>query len=90
MPPRARKSACRSTALPPDDEAFVRLRVVLGVLPIGERTWWRGVKEGRYPKPVKLSPRVDGWRVGEIRALLRSLGTWFFVLAAAVALLCSF
>ena len=42
------------------------------VLPIGRSTWWAGVKSGRYPKPVKLSPRITVWPVKGIRALIRS------------------
>jgi predicted DNA-binding transcriptional regulator AlpA len=59
--------------LPADDDAYVRLPTVLGVFPVGETTWWAGVAAGRFPKPVKLSPRVIAWRVGDVRALLASL-----------------
>ena len=43
-----------------------------GLLPIGASTWWEGVKTGRYPKPVKLGPRITAWRVEDIRALIDS------------------
>ncbi|MBM6580990.1 AlpA family phage regulatory protein [Microvirga sp. BT689] len=33
-------------------------------------TWWAGIKDGRYPKPVKLGPRITAWRVEDIRALI--------------------
>ena len=55
-------------ALP--QEGFVRLPVILKVYPIGESTWWRGVKEGTYPKPTKLGARSSAWRVEEIRELI--------------------
>ena len=32
------------------------------------------VKEGRYPAPVKLSPRVTVWRVEDIREMITRLG----------------
>jgi prophage regulatory protein len=57
-------------ALPLDDDACVRLPTVLRVYPVGRTSWWRGVAAGRYPRPVKLSPRVDAWRAGDIRQLL--------------------
>ncbi len=57
--------------LPP--EGVVRLPVVLKVLGIGKTTWWNGIKIGRYPRPVKLGPRMSVWRVEDIRALLASL-----------------
>lgn len=43
---------------------------VPGLIPVCEASWWRGVKTGRYPKPVKLSPRVTVWRVEDIRELI--------------------
>ena len=54
--------------LPP--EGFVRLPVVIRVMGIGKTTWWAGVREGRFPKPVKLGPRTSAWRVEDIRALI--------------------
>src|SRR5262249_6912250 len=75
MPPRATKSgrnAIEPIALPADDDAFIRLPVVLAVYPIGATSWWNGVASGVYPRPVRLSPRVCAWRVGEIRQLLAS------------------
>jgi hypothetical protein len=41
------------------------------LIPVSATTWWRGVKEGIYPKPVKLGPRITAWRVEDIRALLK-------------------
>jgi len=57
----------------PDDEGFLRLREVLRRIPVSERTWWRGIAAGRYPRPVKLSPNVDGWSVKAIRRLCAEL-----------------
>ena len=73
MSPRVPKKTLKLSELPEDDEAFVRLPTVLRVYPVGENTWWTGVADGRYPKPVKLSKRVVAWRVGAIRALLASV-----------------
>jgi prophage regulatory protein len=55
---------------------FIRLKYILaplGPMPVGKSTWWAGVKNGRYPKPCKLSPRITAWRVEDIRALLDEL-----------------
>ena len=54
------------------DDDFVRLPEILRAFPVGKSSWDRGVAEGRYPKPVRLSPRVVAWRVRTIRALLAS------------------
>ena len=52
---------------------FLRLSSVLaplGPIPVSKSTWWAGVKSGRFPKPVKLGPRITAWRVEDIRALI--------------------
>lgn len=53
------------------DSAYVRqAQIIPDVIPVSPASWWRGVKSGKYPKPVKLSERVTCWRVGDIRKLL--------------------
>ena len=52
---------------------FLRLASILapgGPIPVSKSTWWAGVKSGRFPKPVKLGPRITAWRVEDIRALI--------------------
>jgi predicted DNA-binding transcriptional regulator AlpA len=52
---------------------FIRLPGILapnGPIPVSKSTWWAGIKGGRYPKPVKLGPRITAWRVEDIRALI--------------------
>jgi len=56
------------------ETGFVRLPEVLKVFPVSKSTWWAGVKEGRYPKPVKLGPKISAWRVQDIRELIASQG----------------
>jgi predicted DNA-binding transcriptional regulator AlpA len=51
---------------------FVRLETVLTIYPVGRSTWWKGIKDGRFPAAVKLGPRTSGWRVEDIRALIES------------------
>ena len=38
-------------------------------LPFSPATFWRRVKDGAFPKPVKLG-RITCWRVGDVRAWL--------------------
>lgn len=52
---------------------LVRLSSILqpnGPIPVSKSTWWAGVKDGRFPKPLKLGPRVTVWRAEDILALL--------------------
>lgn len=52
-------------------EGFLRIKQVLKFIPVSRSHWWQGVKEGRYPKPLKLSARVTVWKAEDIRALLK-------------------
>jgi len=52
---------------------FLRLSSIVGPgkpIPVSKSTWWEGVKSGRFPKPVKLGPRITAWRVEDIRQLI--------------------
>ena len=52
------------------ETGFVRLPIVLKVFPISESVWWEGVRNGTYPKPVKLGKRISAWRVDDVRRLI--------------------
>ena len=54
------------------ETGFVRLPEVLKVFPVSKSTWWAGVKDGHYPKPVKLGAKITAWRVEDIRELIAS------------------
>jgi len=56
------------------ETGFLRLPKVLEIVPVSKSTWWAGVREGRYPKPVKLSANTTAWRAEDIRALIERLG----------------
>lgn len=51
-------------------EGYVRLPQILNVFPISKSSWWEGVKSGKYPKQVKLGPKISAWKVEDIRKLL--------------------
>ena len=54
------------------ETGLVRLAEILapnGPIPVSKSTWWNGVKDGRFPKPIKLSERVTCWKAEDIRAL---------------------
>lgn len=61
---------------------YLRLHHIIGdkkkgippIIPVSKSTWWDGVKKGRYPQPVKHSPRVTVWRVEDIRNLAIRMG----------------
>lgn len=39
----------------------------LGPIPFSTHTLWRKVKEGSFPRPHKLAPRVTAWLVKDVR-----------------------
>lgn len=51
-------------------EGYVRLSGVLAVVPVSRTTWLGWVREGKAPKPVKLSERTTAWHVDSIRAFI--------------------
>ena len=53
---------------------FVRLPAVLSLIPVSRATWWAGIQQGRFPRGIKLGPRLTGWRVEDIRQLIERLG----------------
>ena len=55
-------------------EGFVRLPQILAVIPISKSQFWLGVKNGRYPKPIKLGAKTTVWRVEDIRCLIANIG----------------
>ena len=55
------------------ETGFLRLPQVLALFPVSKSTFWAGIKDGRYPKPVKLSARCSAWRVEDVRALIENV-----------------
>ena len=49
---------------------FLRLPQVLALIPVCPATWWAGCRSGRFPKPIKLSPRVTVWKAADIAAFM--------------------
>ena len=73
----------KSLQLP--DYGYVRLKQIIGdpksvppcsaILPVSKATWYQGIRDGRFPKPIKLSKRISVWRIEDIRALVESRNT---------------
>jgi predicted DNA-binding transcriptional regulator AlpA len=49
---------------------LLKIEDVVQLLNIGKSTWWKGVKEGRYPAPVKLGPKTTRWKTEDIRRII--------------------
>jgi len=55
------------------NKCFLRLPQVLERIPLSKSSWWLGIREGRFPKPVKLTERTSAWRQDDIDALCERL-----------------
>ena len=55
-------------------DPLLRLGEVLAVFPISKSSWYQGVLDGIYPKPVKIGPRASAWRASDIKKLIESCG----------------
>ena len=53
--------------------ALMKLPQVLAHMQVSRSGWLEGVRTGRYPAPVRLSPRRVAWRVSDIKAFIDSL-----------------
>jgi hypothetical protein len=42
-----------------------------GILPISRSTWFKGVKEGRFPQPTKFG-RTTLWKLSDVIALVEN------------------
>ncbi len=52
---------------------YVRIKQLLRVIPFSRTTIWRKTKAGAFPRPVKLSQQVTGWRVEDVRAWMERM-----------------
>jgi predicted DNA-binding transcriptional regulator AlpA len=52
----------------------IKLPPVPAIIPVSKSTWWQGIRDGRFPKAIKIGARTTAWRVEDIRALVERLG----------------
>jgi prophage regulatory protein len=70
--PKPRKSKTYvATGLP--SEGFVRIPTVIRALGISEQSYRNGIKAGKYPPGILLTPRTRVFDVAEIRALIEKI-----------------
>ena len=72
--PSKRKPSVLIPSLP--ETGFARLPVVAQAAGVAGSTIWLWVRKGTFPKPVKISERVTGWRVEQVREFLDDPQGW--------------
>jgi predicted DNA-binding transcriptional regulator AlpA len=55
------------------DSAFIRLHQLLSasIIPFSAATAWRRVRARTFPQPIRISPQVTAWRVGDVRKWIK-------------------
>ena len=64
-------------------DGFLRLSQIIGnpnsdlqpLIPESKSSWWKGVRDGTRPPPLKLGPNTTVWRVADIRKFIAD-GAW--------------
>lgn len=54
---------------------LVRLKQILaptGPIPVSKSTWWEGVRDGRFPTPIKLGKGTTVWKAEDIWSLMET------------------
>ena len=65
---------------PLNSGGLLRLKQIVGdnkadppippLYPVSRGTWWNGVRDGRFPKPLKISTQCTAWRSEDIAKLI--------------------
>jgi predicted DNA-binding transcriptional regulator AlpA len=69
----AAAQAAAGTTTEKTKDRLLRLPSVLEIVEMSRSGWLLGVKEGRYPAPIKLSPRVAVWLESDIFAFVAGI-----------------
>ena len=52
------------------DSQIIKLPTVKGIVPLSTATIYRLIKQGKFPKQIKLSERSSGWLLSEVEQWL--------------------
>ena len=66
-------AATATTTPTASPEKLLRLNVVLSRGPISRSAWYQGVKDGKFPPPIKLGPKTSAWRESDVNRLIQDL-----------------
>ena len=52
------------------DDRLLKIGECLKIIPVAQSTWWARVKDGHFPKPVKISGNTF-WRYSDVMKVVR-------------------
>lgn len=47
---------------------LIRLTEVIELTGLGKSTVWMYIQQGKFPKQIKISPRISVWKLSDIEA----------------------
>lgn len=68
--PKKRVEIPQSTEL--NGAGFVRIKKVLELIPVSRSTWYNGIRDGRFPKPI-ICGSCSMWSVEDLKKLIAGL-----------------
>ena len=66
-------AATATTTPTASPEKLLRLNAVLSRVPVSRSAWYQGVKDGKFPPPIKLGPKTSAWRESDVNRLIQDL-----------------
>jgi prophage regulatory protein len=66
------------------DDALIRSKQLVncGLIPFSLPTLWRKAKAGTFPVPIKVTPAITAFRLGDIREWLKDPASYKAVVSA--------
>jgi prophage regulatory protein len=55
-------------------DALVRIGKIVGpngLIPVSRSSFYQGIRDGIYPKPVRLGKRTSAWRMSELMLVIQ-------------------
>jgi prophage regulatory protein len=55
-------------------DALVRISQIIGprgLIPVSRSAFYQGIRDGIYPKPVRLGKRTSAWRMSELMQVVQ-------------------
>lgn len=56
-----------------NDVGFYRIKDLLSIIPVSKSTIWQWIKDGKFPRPTKMSSRVTVWSKKQIHEFMDQL-----------------
>lgn len=52
-----------------DYDRLLKIGEVLKIIPVSKSTWWKWLREGKAPQPIRLGTRCTFWKYSDVIGL---------------------